>query len=79
MVIELVERLARGGLDRGFGLAALVAVALAVAGVAFGLAHDDVVTALGALLFLPVAAILLGIGLRTGGRGRRRSGPGGTA
>ncbi|MYL68176.1 hypothetical protein [Halorubrum distributum] len=40
---------------------ALVALVAALGGVAFGLARDDAVTALGALLFLPSAALLFGI------------------
>ncbi|ELZ47905.1 hypothetical protein C464_08285 [Halorubrum coriense DSM 10284] len=40
---------------------AAVALVAGIGGVAFGLAHDDTVTALGALLFLPSAALLFGI------------------
>ncbi|WP_424014690.1 hypothetical protein ACOZ35_01290 [Halorubrum xinjiangense] len=40
---------------------AFVALVAGVGGVAFGLTHDDAVTALGALLFLPSAALLFGI------------------
>lgn len=40
---------------------AFVALAAGVGGVVFGLSHDDVVTALGALLFIPSALLLFGI------------------
>ena len=40
---------------------ALVALVGGTGGFALGLAHDDPVTALGALLFLPSAALLFGI------------------
>lgn len=43
---------------------ALVALTVAVGGVAVGLSHDDVVTAFGALLFVPSAVLLFGIVLR---------------
>ncbi|SDN10078.1 hypothetical protein SAMN05192554_11535 [Haloarchaeobius iranensis] len=43
---------------------ASLAVLIAVAGVVYGLTNDDVVTALGALLFLPSAAILFGVAAR---------------
>jgi len=40
---------------------AAVAFGAGVGGVAFGLSHDDGVTALGALLFVPSGLLLLGI------------------
>jgi len=40
---------------------AVVACGAGVGGVAFGLSHDDIVTALGALLFVPSGLLLLGI------------------
>jgi len=40
---------------------AVVALGAGIGGVAFGLSHDDVVTALGALLFVPSALLLFGI------------------
>ncbi|OYR73869.1 hypothetical protein [Halorubrum ezzemoulense] len=40
---------------------ALLALAAGIGGFALGLTHDDTVTALGALLFLPSAALLFGI------------------
>ncbi|WP_423996737.1 hypothetical protein [Halorubrum trapanicum] len=40
---------------------AFVALVGGIGGFAFGLARDDAVTALGALLFLPSAALLFGI------------------
>ena len=42
----------------------VVALVVAVVGVAYGIVADDVVTALGALLFVPSAALLFGIALR---------------
>ncbi|AZQ15280.1 MULTISPECIES: hypothetical protein [Halorubrum] len=40
---------------------AVAALLAGLGGVAFGLAHDDIVTALGALLFVPSALLLFGI------------------
>ncbi|WP_435185813.1 hypothetical protein [Halobellus sp. EA9] len=40
---------------------AVVAFAAGIAGVAFGLSHDDIVTVLGALLFVPSGLLLIGI------------------
>ncbi|MFC6784445.1 hypothetical protein ACFQFH_02680 [Halobaculum halobium] len=40
---------------------AFVALVAGVGGVVFGFSHDDVVTALGALLFIPSALLLFGI------------------
>ena len=40
---------------------AFVALSAGLGGVAFGVVHNDVVTALGALLFLPSALLLFGI------------------
>ena len=40
---------------------AFVALVAGVGGVVFGLSNDDVVTALGALLFVPSALLLFGI------------------
>ncbi|MEZ3164586.1 hypothetical protein ABNG03_12810 [Halorubrum sp. RMP-47] len=48
---------------------AAVALAAGIGGIAFGLAHDDTVTALGALLFLPSAALLFGIAAKRRGVG----------
>lgn len=43
---------------------ASLAVLIGVIGVWYGLSHDDIVTALGALLFLPSAALLFGVAAR---------------
>ncbi|MDZ5813281.1 hypothetical protein U4E84_18280 [Halorubrum sp. AD140] len=48
---------------------AFVALVAGVGGIAFGLARDDAVTALGALLFLPSAALLFGIVAKRHGLG----------
>ena len=53
---------------------AAVALAAGVGGIAFGLSHDDTVTALGALLSLPSAALLFGIVAK-----RRGGGPSGSS
>jgi hypothetical protein len=55
-------------------LAATVAAAFALGGLWYGLQHDDIVTVLGALLFVPAAGLLAGIGLTSGADGRRRGG-----
>jgi hypothetical protein len=47
---------------------ALLALVAAVVGVTLGVLQDDVATALGALLFVPSALLLFGIGSRTHGR-----------
>jgi hypothetical protein len=49
---------------------ALVALVAGIGGVIFGLSHDDIVTALGALLFIPSALLLFGIAAK-----RREIGP----
>jgi hypothetical protein len=72
----LPTRLTPGRRDCRYCLGALVSLSIAGVAVAYGLTHDDVVTALGGLLFVPTAVLLAGIGL-TGGTGRRDSdGPG---
>ncbi|QAU14190.1 hypothetical protein EKH57_16795 [Halorubrum sp. BOL3-1] len=40
---------------------AFIALFVGIGGIAFGLTHDDIVTALGVLLFLPSAVLLFGI------------------
>jgi uncharacterized protein GlcG (DUF336 family) len=55
--------------DCRYCLGAAVALSIAVASVAYGLTHQDVVTALGGLLFVPTAALLAGIGLAGGDPG----------
>ncbi|MEZ3118021.1 hypothetical protein RYH80_19055 [Halobaculum sp. MBLA0147] len=52
-----------------------VVTMLAAGSLWYGVQHDDIVTALGALLFFPAAALLAGISLRPPGGFRR----GGTA
>ncbi|MFC6875334.1 hypothetical protein [Halobellus marinus] len=46
---------------------AVLALLVATAGIAYGVTNDDIVTALGATLFVPSAVILFGIGLRRSG------------
>jgi hypothetical protein len=62
----------RGTRDCKYCLGALVALGLAVALGGHALAVGDVATALAAVLFLPAAALLAGIGLRGGRTGRSR-------
>ena len=50
--------------DRRVLVPGVVALVVAVVGVAYGIVGDDAVTALGALLFVPSAALLVGIALR---------------
>ena len=50
--------------DRRVLVPGVVALVVAAVGVAYGIVADDVVTALGALLFVPSAALLVGIALR---------------
>ena len=50
--------------DRRVLVPGVVALVVAVVGVAYGIVADDVVTAIGALLFVPSAALLVGIALR---------------
>jgi predicted Kef-type K+ transport protein len=45
-------------------LPALLAAGIAAGGFGYGLVTDDTVTALGALLLVPSAVLLFGIGLR---------------
>lgn len=47
-----------------YWLGALLSLAVAVAAVAYGLTHQDTVTALGGLLFLPPAVVFAGLGVR---------------
>ncbi|KOX96262.1 MULTISPECIES: hypothetical protein [Halorubrum] len=51
---------------------ALVALVAGIGGFGLGLTHDDTVTALGALLFLPSAALLFGIVAKRHGVGPLR-------
>jgi uncharacterized protein GlcG (DUF336 family) len=66
-----------GERDCRYCLGAAVSLAAAAA-VAYGLTHDDVVTALGGLLFVSPAILFAGIGL-TGSSGHRRSDGSGSA
>jgi hypothetical protein len=67
-----------GERDCRYCLGAAVSLAAAAAAVAYGLTHDDVVTALGGLLFVPPAILFAGIGL-TGSSGHRQSDGSGSA
>jgi hypothetical protein len=71
-------RLRAARIDRHLALAAAVAVSFATAAVVYGLLHDDVVTAISALPFLPAAFLLVAIGLSSDRPDERQSGPGGT-
>jgi hypothetical protein len=42
----------------------VLSLLIAIAGVWYGLTNDDVVTALGALLFIPSAVLLFGVAAR---------------
>ncbi len=61
-------------LDRRLAAAALVALSAAVGAAAYGVAHDDVVTVLGAALFVPTAVLLGGLAVRASRRNRPGSG-----
>jgi hypothetical protein len=50
-------------------VAAAVAFAAGIGGIAFGLSHDDIVTVLGALLFVPSGLLLAGIVAKRHGLG----------
>jgi len=58
-----------GALRNQLLIPASVALLAGLGGVAFGLVHNDVVTALGALLFLPSATLLFGIIAKRRGAG----------
>lgn len=62
----VIERLAAGERDCRYCLGAVLALGAAVAAVGYGLLNQDLVTALGGLLFVPTAALLAGIGLSGG-------------
>ena len=70
MTNSLLGRVVRADRDYRYCLGAVLALSLAIAAVAYGLTHNDIVTALGGLLFVPTALLFAGIGL-TGGTGRR--------
>jgi hypothetical protein len=67
-----------GERDCRYCLGAVVSLAAVGVAVVYGLTHDDVVTALGGLLFVPPAILFAGIGL-TGSSGHRRSDGSGSA
>ncbi|MEF8785403.1 MAG: hypothetical protein V5A45_05670 [Haloarculaceae archaeon] len=69
---KLVARIRTRDVDCRFCAGAAVVFAVAVAAIAYGLTHQDMVTALGALLLVPAAALLAAIGL-SGGRERSRT------
>lgn len=52
------------GRDCRYCLGALLSLAVAAGAVAYGLSNQDVVTALGGLLFLPPTVVFAGLGLR---------------
>ncbi|MFC7326020.1 hypothetical protein ACFQMF_15790 [Halorubrum rutilum] len=61
MVLSLSPRETLGALRSHLLIPAVVALLAGLGGIAFGLIRNDVVTALGALLFLPSAVLLFGI------------------
>lgn len=61
MVLSGSSRETLGALRSHLLIPAFVALVAGLGGVAFGLAHDDIVTAMGALLFIPSAVLLFGI------------------
>ncbi|SFK66175.1 hypothetical protein SAMN04487950_0454 [Halogranum rubrum] len=70
MIKALSDRVAEADRDCRYCLGAVLALSLAIGSVVYGLTHNDIVTALGGVLFVPTALLLAGIGL-TGGTGRR--------
>mgnify|MGYP000701055084 CR=1 FL=1 len=69
MVLSRSPRETLGALRNHLLIPASVALLAGLGGIAFGLTHDDVVTALGALLFLPSAVLLFGIAAKRHGVG----------
>jgi hypothetical protein len=74
----LLTRLRSVRINRHLALAAAVAISFATAAVVYGILHDDVVTAISALPFVPAAFLLIAIGLSFDRPDERQSGPGGT-
>ena len=74
---QLPTRLRSVSLDRNLALAAAIALGLATTAVAYGLVHDDVVTIVSALPFVPAALLLVAIGLSVDPPTERDSGSGG--
>ena len=66
-VLGVIRRRIVAALRCRLCLPAAVALAIATAGVGYGVLYDDIVTALGASLFVPSAAILFGIASRRRG------------
>jgi len=62
--LRSIRRLASSVLGCRICVPAGAALFIAAAGVWYGLTHDDVVTALGALLFVPSAVLLFGVAVR---------------
>jgi uncharacterized protein GlcG (DUF336 family) len=60
-------RVVSGKRDCRYCIGAFLALSVAAVSVVYGLTHQDLVTALGGLLFVPTAALLAGIGLTGGG------------
>jgi hypothetical protein len=75
---ELLARLRSIHVDRRLGLAAVVAASLATAAVTYGLLHNDIVTAISALPFVPAALLLVAIGLSFEHPDEHGPGPGGS-
>jgi len=63
---DVAARIRAGDVDCRYCLGAAVALSAAAVAVAYGLTHQDLVTALGGLLFVPTAVLLAGIGLSAG-------------
>jgi len=65
--LRSIRRLVSSVLACRISVPAGAALLIAAAGVWYGLTHDDVVTALGALLFVPSAVLLFGVAARRNG------------
>lgn len=61
--LQLAARLRSGDIDCRFCVAAVVVFGVAVVAIGYGLTRQDIVTALGALLLIPAAALLAAIGI----------------
>jgi hypothetical protein len=61
MILQSSAEQGRETLRDGLLIPAIVALGAGIGGIVFGLSHDDIVTALGALLFVPSALLLFGI------------------
>ena len=61
MALSRSPREMLGALRSRLLIPAVIALLAGLGGIAFGLVHNDIVTVLGALLFLPSAVLLFGI------------------